>query len=115
MSPEALEAIKSGLPLALVGLALVFAVQILTTLAVSGMRRIDEGWRVKEVVEAQQALERPPTIDATTLVLITATVTAVMQRQVAIRRIRRLAPATSQRSWQQQGRTAIQTSHQVRK
>lgn len=108
-------AVKNGLPLALVGLALVFAVQIVISLAVTGMRRIDERWREKEEAEARAALARQPTIDTITLALITAAVTAVVQRQVAIRRIRRLAPSSPRASWQQQGRTALQTSHQVRK
>ena len=116
---QALAAIKGGLALTLVGLAIVFIVQTLITTVVTLMRRLDEGWHAEEKEAAKTtATAEEATIDNTTLVLLTATITTVLQgRAFAIRRVRRLLPGEDRHhgGWKASGRAALHGSHYVRR
>lgn len=111
-------ALKSGVTLTLIGLGIVFVVQGLITAVVALMRRVDEGWHAQEKVAAQStASAEEATIDHTTLVLLTAAVTTVLQgRAFTLRRIRRVLPrAAAQAGWQAEGRAVLHGSHAVRR
>ena len=100
--------------LSLSGLLIVFVVLGLIVLVVTGMKRLDERWQAQERAREQQALERPPGIDALTLVLISTAVATLLEGRARIRSVRRLmrsdAPASM---WSQHGRAALQGSHTV--
>lgn len=113
-----LAALKGGLTLTLIGLGIVFVVQALITVVVALMRRVDEGWHAEEKIAAQTtASAEEATIDHTTLVLLTAAVTTVLQgRAFTLRRIRRVMPrAAAQAGWQAEGRAVLHGSHAVRR
>lgn len=106
------EIVRQNLPLALVGLLIVFAVQGIIALAISGIRQLDEKWRHQEKARNAEALDREPTIDATTVVLVAAAAATVLRGRHRIRSIRRLMPADHKRSpWSAQGRSQLQGSH----
>ena len=110
------ETLLENLPLAVVGLLIVFAVQMIIALSIYWLRQIDERWRHLEKRETAEALDREPTIDATTIVLITAAAATVLRGRYRIRSIRRLMPAGSKRSpWSAQGRSMLQGSHSIEK
>lgn len=117
-SAAILAAVKGGLTLALIGLGIVFVVQSLTTVAVTLMRQLDARWQADESVAAQTtASAEEATIDHTTLVLLTAAVTTVLQgRAFTLRRIRRVRPrAAAQAGWLAEGRAVLHGSHAVRR
>jgi len=101
-----------ALTLTAVGILIVFLVQALISIIVALIRGLDERWREREREQAERALVRDPTIDRTTLVLICAAVSTVLQGRHRIRAVRRLLPADSQKSpWSVQGRAVLQGSH----
>lgn len=105
---------RRSLSLSLVGIAVVFSVLALMSLVVGGVRKLDDGWQVKEVASAAAAFEKEPTIDATTLVLISAACTTVIAGRFRVRRIRRLlSPRAKRTPWSAQGRLILQGSHSV--
>jgi Na+-transporting methylmalonyl-CoA/oxaloacetate decarboxylase gamma subunit len=108
------EILSDNLPLAIVGLLIVFGVLSIIALMISWMRQMDERWRFQEKRQNAEALDRAPTIDATTLVLISAAAATVLRGRFQIRSIRRLMPANHPRSpWSAQGRSTLQGSHTI--
>lgn len=105
-----------ALELTVVGLAIVFVALTTICLVVVVMRRLDGGWKRREEVVAEKAIERAPTIDDTTLVILSAAVATVIEGRFRIRRVRRILPFSRQGSaWSQQGRAVLQGSHAVRR
>ncbi len=109
---DARDTLLQNLPLALVGLLIVFTVQLIIATAVYLIRSLDEKWRHQEKRRNAEALDREPTIDATTVVLIAAAAATVLRGRHRIRSIRRLMPSDHRRSpWSAQGRAVLQGSH----
>ncbi len=108
------ELLVQNLPLALVGLLIVFAVLMIIAMTISGIRQLDEKWRHQEKARDADAYNREPTIDATTVVLIAAAAATVLRGRFRISSIRRLMPADHKRSpWSAQGRSQLQGSHLI--
>ncbi|MBU0741103.1 hypothetical protein KKG45_03215 [bacterium] len=108
------ETLLRNIPLALVGLLIVFVVQLIIAMAISGIRQLDEKWRHQEKLRNAEALDREPTVDATTLVLIAAAAATVLRGRHRIRSIKRLMPSDHKRSpWTAQGRAVLQGSHVI--
>lgn len=108
------ETLLQNMPLALVGLLIVFAVQLIIALAISWIRQLDEKWRHQEKRRNAEALDREPTIDVTTLVLVAAAAATVLRGRHRIRSIRRLMSPDHKRSpWTTQGRAVLQGSHAI--
>ncbi len=107
-----MSAFLDSLPLALVGMSIVFAVLSIIALFVRLIQSLDARWQVKEREREESATLLTPTIDHTTLVLISAAVAAALHGTARVRSVRRLLPAGSPRSaWALQGRAGIQGSH----
>ncbi len=108
------DTLMQNMPLALVGLLIVFAVQLIIAMAIYFVRQFDEKWRHQEKRRNAEVLDREPTIDATTVVLIAAAAATVLRGRHRIRSIRRLMPADHRRSpWSAQGRAVLQGSHAI--
>jgi Na+-transporting methylmalonyl-CoA/oxaloacetate decarboxylase gamma subunit len=100
--------------LAVAGLAIVFTVLALIAAVVALFRRLDDRWQAAEQRAAEAAVERAPTIDDTTLVLIAAACATVVGGRFRVRRIRRLLrPDVHRTPWSAQGRLILQGSHTV--
>ncbi len=109
-----MEALRDSLPLTLVGMSIVFAVLAAISGVVALMRRLDERWQAAERAEEAAATQMPATTDRTTLVLISAAITALLGARAQVRSVRRLLPVDSPRSpWAIQGRIGLQGSHAV--
>ncbi len=105
-----------GVTLSLVGLVITFLVLATISMVVSLIRRLDDRWQRREAANEARALERPPTIDETTAVLIAAAVSTWLVGRHRIRSIRRLLPADAPASpWSHQGRAVLQGSHVISK
>ncbi|MBN1827116.1 MAG: OadG family protein [Candidatus Eisenbacteria bacterium] len=103
---------NGNLTLALVGLGIVFMVQVLITLVVSLVRRIDRGWQDREERQASAALDKQQNLDTVTVVLIAAAVATIVGGRHRIRSVRRLLSVDSPSSpWSSQGRATLQGSH----
>lgn len=108
------DVVRQNLPLALVGLLIVFAVQSIIALTISLIRQLDEKWRHQEKAQNAEALDREPTVDALTVVLVSAAAATVLGGRHRIRSIRRLMPADHKRiPWSAQGRSQMQGSHTI--
>jgi hypothetical protein len=105
---------ERSLGLSLVGILVVFVVLTLISLVVALIRKLDDGWQARESRTAEQALEKDPTIDQTTVVLIAAACATVITGRHRVRRIRRLlSPRAKRTPWSAQGRLILQGSHAV--
>lgn len=108
MTPE----LARGLSLAAIGMLIVFSVLGATALMVWLVRRLDEHWQRHELVREQLRVDRPPTIDVTTAVLISAAVATILGGRARIRSVRRLIPAEpGATGWMAQGRATLLGSH----
>jgi len=106
--------LEFGLTLTYVGLGIVFMVLSAIALAVAGMRRLDERWQHRERQEEREAFGKEPTIDATTLVLLSAAAATMIQGRFRIRGVRRLPIGGARTSaWSIQGRSVLQGSHVI--
>jgi Na+-transporting methylmalonyl-CoA/oxaloacetate decarboxylase gamma subunit len=95
---------------------IVFLVLALIALVVAGFRRLDEHWQRQEAKEREEALEKEPTIDATTLVLITAACATVVAGRFRVKRVRRLlSPNMPRTPWSAEGRVTLQGSHVIQR
>lgn len=107
---------RYALLLSLIGFLITFGVLALIAIATRAMRAFDRGWRDREEAERERRSAKPPEIDETTLVLISAAVAAVLRGRGRIRSIRRLTPGDSpQSAWSVQGRMVLLGSHVVPK
>ena len=108
------ESLRFALNLTGVGLVIVFAVLALIAFVVSLVRRIDERWQRQEKAVDEARESRPATIDATTLVIITAAVATVVGGRFHFRSIRPVGSAHGAgSSWSQQGRAVLMGSHVI--
>ena len=109
MSPEVAYALK----LTAFGMGIVFTVLATIAAIVALMRSVDERWQRNERKKDEERTGYAPTIDATTLVIISAAVATYVGGRAHIKSVRPLrGPA---RSWAQQGRARVQGSHVVRR
>lgn len=100
--------------LALVGLVIVFSVLALIAAVVGLFKRVDDRWQAHEAALAARAGDRTPTIDTTTLLLISAAAATAVGGRFRVRSIRRLlSPRTRRTPWSSQGRLTLQGSHAV--
>jgi len=103
-----------ALSLSAVGVLVVFFVLALISVVVGAIRKLDDGWKLKEKVSEAAAFDKEPTIDTTTLVLISAACATVITGRFRVRKIRRLlSPRTKRTPWSAQGRLILQGSHSV--
>jgi hypothetical protein len=103
-----------SLSLSLVGILVVFSVLALISALVALIRRLDDDWQGREAQTETAALQKDPTIDETTAVLIAAACATVITGRHRVRRIRRLlSPRTKRTPWSAQGRLILQGSHAV--
>ena len=102
--------------LAIAGILIVFGVLALISLVVALLKKLDGRWQDHERRVDEAAVNREPTIDNTTLVLISAAVATVVQGRFRVRRIHRLlSPKRKRTPWSAQGRLTLQGSHTVRR
>ena len=102
--------------LAVVGIAIVFGVLSLIALVVALLKKLDSRWQEHERRLEATAVQKAPTIDHTTLVLITAAAATVVQGRFRVRQIHRLlSPRRTRSPWTAQGRLTLQGSHSVRR
>ncbi len=102
--------------LAIAGIMIVFGVLALISLVVALLKKLDGRWQDHERRVDEAAVTREPTIDNTTLVLISAAVATVVQGRFRVRRIHRLlSPKRKRTPWSAQGRLILQGSHTVRR
>jgi Na+-transporting methylmalonyl-CoA/oxaloacetate decarboxylase gamma subunit len=110
------ETLQFSLQFSAVGILIVFVVLWIITGTVSLIRKLDESWQAREEREAAAAYEKEPTIDSTTLVLITAACATMIQGRFHIRQVRRLMSRTAQPgTWSVAGRAILLGSHVVSK
>lgn len=102
----------NGLVLSVAGILVVFSVLALTSLTVKAMSTLDRRQSEKAASTGAGPAEPSPTIDNTTLVLITAAVATMIEGRFRIRSVRRLLPAENPHSpWATQGRSVLLGSH----
>ena len=100
--------------LSIAGILIVFGVLALIALVVALLKRWDARLQDHERRVATAAVDLAPTIDTTTLVLITAAAATVVQGRFRVRRIHRLlSPRRKRTPWSAQGRLTLQGSHAV--
>lgn len=102
--------------LTLSGVVIVFGVLTIIALVVAFFKRLDDHWQAQEAEALVRATQKAPTIDDTTLLLITAACATVVAGRFRVRRIRRLlSPKTKRTPWSAQGRLILQGSHTVQR
>ena len=102
--------------LAIVGILIVFGVLALIATVVTLLKRLDDRWLDHEARQSAAALDKEPTIDNTTLVLIAAAAATAAGGRFRVRRIRRLlSPRQKRTPWSAHGRLVLQGSHTVRR
>ena len=110
----------SAITFSLMGLGIVFTVLATIAGLLFLLQRLDQRWSQQEQQSQRQRNDmsnpnREPTIDTTTLVLISASVAMVLQGRYAIKRIRRLPSTDARRgAWAVQGRAVQHGSHTVK-
>jgi Na+-transporting methylmalonyl-CoA/oxaloacetate decarboxylase gamma subunit len=110
------EDLTYALSLTGIGLGIVFLVLAVIAVIVSLVRRADERWQERERERDVARLERDPTIDHTTAVVLAAAVATYLTGRYRIRSVRRLLPADAPTSpWSVQGRSVLQGSHVITK
>ncbi len=102
--------------LAIVGVLIVFGVLALIATVVALLKRLDDRWQDHEARQKAAAVDKEPTIDDTTLVLISAAAAVAVDGRFRVRRIRRLlSPKQKRTPWSAQGRLILQGSHAVKR
>ncbi len=105
-----------GLKFAVIGITIVFSALIIVTFAIFLIRKIDDNWKAREDKQEARAQTREPTIDTTTLVLITAAAATMIAGRFHIRKVRRLLPRDAKSGpWSMEGRAILHGSHVVLK
>jgi len=108
------EQFEFGLRVAMVGWAITYGSLALIGIVIAVIRKIDDRWEQREERQAHEALQKTPTIDDTSLVLITAACATMIAGRFHIRSVRRLLPVDAKRSpWSAQGRAVLHGSHIV--
>lgn len=108
------ELLRTALNLTVVGMGIVFAVLGFIVMIVAWIGRVDKRWLGREEAHDRASLERPPTIDATTAVIIAAAVATWLGGRFRVRSVRRLMRADAPTSpWSAQGRAVLQGSHVI--
>jgi len=116
MDPTKMQVLQDNLPLTIVGFLIVFGVLLIISFTIFAIRQLDEKWRHTEKIQNAEMLDREPTVDQLTVVLLTAAAATVLRGRFRIRRIRRLMPSDSPRSpWSAQGRSELQGSHTIQR
>ena len=101
--------------LSLVGILIVFGVLSLIAVVVALLKKLDDRWQAREAEQAESATEKEPTIDAMTLVLVSAAAAVAVGGRFRVRRIRRLlSPRQKRTPWSAQGRLILHGTHGVR-
>ncbi len=102
--------------LTIAGILIVFSVLALIAIVVALLKKLDARWQDHEHRLDVAAVHKTPTIDDTTLVLISAAVATTVRGRFRVRRIRRLlSPRRTRSAWSAQGRLTLQGSHAVRR
>ena len=97
-----------------IGWAITYGALALIGIVITLIRRFDDTWELREEHQSAAAFEKTPTIDDTTLVLITAACTTMIEGRFHIRSVRKLLPTDAKRSpWSAQGRAVLHGSHVV--
>ncbi len=110
------EWLSFSLNLAAIGITIVFGVLSLIAVVISLIRKLDDRWQRHEHKEKQEAVDKEPSIDNITVVLISAAVATMVTGRYHIRSVRRLLPSGSVRGpWSAQGRAVLHGSHVVSK
>lgn len=104
---------REALEISLVGIFIVFVVLAVTAGMVAAIRRLDRRWQEREAREDAEALAAEPTIDTTTLILISAAVATFVEGRHRIRAVRRVGVPQRSQSWSAQGRAVLMGSHVV--
>jgi sodium pump decarboxylase gamma subunit len=105
-----------GIKFSIIGMGIVFVVLITVALIVAAIRRLDRGWKTREQKHEETALAVAPSIDDTTLVLISAAVATLLTGRHRIRSVRRVQPGAHGSSpWSVQGRIFLHGSHSISK
>ena len=110
----------STLTFSLMGIGIVFTVLATIAGIIFLLQRLDQRWSQQEQQSREQRNDlanpsREPTIDTTTLVLISASVATVLQGRYYIKSIRKLPSTAARRgSWTVQGRAVQHGSHTVK-
>jgi len=108
------DVITQGLVITGIGFGIVFFVQATISLVVALFCRLDVRWKEREERHGEDRLAREPSIDDTTVVIITATVATYMVGRFRIRSVRRLTPWDGvTRVWSLQGRALLQGNHVI--
>jgi ABC-type antimicrobial peptide transport system permease subunit len=110
------ETLSFSIRFAIIGILIVFGCLALIVGCISLIRRLDRRWQARESAETESALNKSPSIDTTTLILISAAVATMLQGRFYIRKVRRLLPRDAMRGpWSMQGRAILHGSHVVSK
>jgi len=103
-----------GIRFSIIGMSIVFGVLTIISIVVTLIRFTDKKWQSREKAESKSALTKPPTVDDTTLVIITADVAPMISGRHRIKSVRRVLPGESKGSpWSMQGRAMLHGSHIV--
>ena len=109
-----MEHIDFSVRFAVIGWIIVFGSLAVIAMAIALIRKADDRWQKHEEAQDVAAVDKDPTIDTTTLVLISAACATMIQGRFHIRSVRRLLPRDAQRSnWSSQGRAILHGSHVV--
>ncbi len=105
-----------ALEFSIVAMLIVFSALALISIVVALIRRLDDRWQKREKAEEAEALEREPSIDTTTLLLITAAAATMIEGRFYIKKVQRLLPREAFHGpWSMTGRAILHGSHVVGK
>ena len=106
----------NALEFSIVAMLIVFSALALISIVVSLIRRLDDKWQRREKAEEKEALNREPSIDTTTLLLITAAAATMIEGRFYIKKVQRLLPREAFHGpWSMTGRAILHGSHVVGK
>jgi Na+-transporting methylmalonyl-CoA/oxaloacetate decarboxylase gamma subunit len=110
------EWLSYSLNFAVVGISIVFGALVIISVIIALVRRLEDRWHAHETKDKAEALTKEPTLDNTTLVLISAAVATMIQGRFHIRKVRRLMPRDAMKGpWSVQGRAILHGSHVSRR
>ncbi|MBN1879498.1 OadG family protein [bacterium] len=104
-----------GLQLSLAGILIVYIILAFISLMVALIGYLDGDWKRREKRQKLESLEKPPTIDDLTLVLISAAVATMLKGRYRIRSVTRVKPGSGGSAWSLQGRSTLLGSHVISK